>query len=205
MEEVAGKFRKQLASIRSDDALTSERMSKAASYFIPRLDGLGLEKLLAVQVDNARVKKQLKNLSGDLLPLWNAHLETLRSVQDKGFNAERFRREWNKALLDEQKPTSKRKKVKEPVEVRDVYNDNRHPELIPVLSAWRRKKADEAGVPAFHILHQKTLLGIADALPDSREALLNVHGFGPVLWEKFGEEILELLKNGRRSTVLQGF
>ena len=64
---------------------------------------------------------------------------------------------------------------------------------VEALVAWRREKARELGVPAFHILHQKTLLGIADAKPDSRTQLLEVYGFGPELWKKFGMEILKVL------------
>ena len=95
------------------------------------------------------------------------------------------------ALLEDGKSSRKTRKKEE--NARDIYNDNRHPELVETLIAWRREKARELGVPAYVVLHQKTLLGIADAKPDSRAQLLAVHGFGPELWKKYGMEILKVL------------
>lgn len=68
-----------------------------------------------------------------------------------------------------------------------------HPELEQALKAWRRTKAAEMGRPAFYILHQRVLLGIADTAPTSEEALLAVPGFGPGLFSRYGEEILDIV------------
>lgn len=67
-----------------------------------------------------------------------------------------------------------------------------HPALARELMAWRRKKAREAGYPAFAILHQKVLLGIADLMPVTEEALLAIPGFGPGLFARHGREILAI-------------
>ena len=61
-------------------------------------------------------------------------------------------------MLEEGKRPARSVRPKPEVEARDIYNDNRHPELVEALIAWRREKARELGVPAFHILHQKSLL-----------------------------------------------
>ena len=150
-----------------------------------------LDTLLSVEVDNAETKKRIKNLAADLLPQWQAHLDTLREVQANGFDARTFRQVRTHALLEERKASRKPRKPK--VEARDVYSDNRHPERVEALIAWRRQKCRELNVPAFYVLHQKTLLCIADACPTSREELLEIPGFGPGLWEKYGEEILKVL------------
>lgn len=65
-----------------------------------------------------------------------------------------------------------------------------HPELEKALKDWRRAKSAELDVPAFMVLHQKVLLGIADAAPTTEDQLLSVPGFGPGLFAKYGEEIL---------------
>lgn len=70
-----------------------------------------------------------------------------------------------------------------------------HPELEKALKTWRRSRAAERGVPAFYVLHQRVLLGIADAAPSSAESLLAVPGFGPGLFARYGEEILEIVRN----------
>ena len=67
-----------------------------------------------------------------------------------------------------------------------------HPELESALRSWRRGKVKELNVPAFIVMHQRVLLGIADAAPQSPDELLAVPGFGPGLYERYGEEILAL-------------
>ena len=78
-------------------------------------------------------------------------------------------------------------------ETRDIYADNRHPELIGPLIEWRTEQYMTQNVAAYCILTQKTLLGIADTFPKSKEELLCVPGFGPGKWSKYGPQILELL------------
>ena len=190
-EDIAERFRRQLTALQQDPVRTAERVAKACDYYLPRIEGLGIPALLSVQVDNAALRKQITNLSADLLPQWQVHVDTLHDVQASGFDPERFRQVRSLALIEEKKTSRKSRKTE--VEARDVYNDNRHPEYVEALIAWRREKAQTRGVPAFHILHQKALLNIADARPLSRAALLAVPGFGPGLWEKYGLEILKIL------------
>lgn len=69
-----------------------------------------------------------------------------------------------------------------------------HPELEEALTRWRREKAREKQVPAYHILHQRVLLAIADEAPASEKDLLEVPGFGTALLERYGKEILHLVE-----------
>ena len=68
-----------------------------------------------------------------------------------------------------------------------------NPKLVMALRKWRRAKAQSLNVPAFYVLANKTLLMIALAAPCSIEELLSVKGFGPVLAEKYGQELLDLI------------
>ena len=70
---------------------------------------------------------------------------------------------------------------------------------MEALVAWRREKAAALGLPAYMVLHQKTLLGLADACPGSRAQMLTVPGFGPALWEKYGLEILKLFSSFQKA------
>ena len=193
MEDVAEKFRRQLRGLRQDPSRRSERVAKACDYFLPRIEALDFGPILGAEVDNAEIRKRIKNVAADLLLQLQIHKDTLLEVQAEGFDARAYRSVRLAALLEEGKRPARAARPKPEVEARDIYNDNRHPELVEALVAWRREKARELGVPAFHILHQKTLLGIADAKPDSRAQLLEVYGFGPELWKKFGMEILKVL------------
>lgn len=79
-----------------------------------------------------------------------------------------------------------------------TYADNAHPELVQALVEWRRGKYTKDNVPAYIILQQKTLLEIADLAPTSREELLTIKGFGKSKCDKYGEEILDIIKKSTR-------
>ena len=68
-----------------------------------------------------------------------------------------------------------------------------NPKLVTALRKWRRAKAQTQNVPAFYVLANKTLLMIAMAAPSTMEELLSVKGFGPVLAERYGQELLDLI------------
>ncbi|MCD4653088.1 HRDC domain-containing protein, partial [bacterium] len=49
-------------------------------------------------------------------------------------------------------------------------------------------------VPAFRIFSNRTLRELATALPRDEDELLEVHGIGPALLRKHGEDILHLIR-----------
>lgn len=65
--------------------------------------------------------------------------------------------------------------------------------LETALRAWRTKEAKKRGVPAFRILTNQTLLGIAVARPKDENELLDVSGIGPALLEKYGRALLSIV------------
>ncbi len=67
-----------------------------------------------------------------------------------------------------------------------------HPELAQELIAWRRERSRALGLSPYVILTQKTLYVIADAVPQTTGELLNIPGFGPILYEKYGLDILRI-------------
>lgn len=79
----------------------------------------------------------------------------------------------------------------------DTYTGSTHPELVQALIDWRREKYQKDNVPAYIILHQKTLLAIADLAPTTREELLTVKGFGKSKCDKYGDEILEIIRTAK--------
>lgn len=91
------------------------------------------------------------------------------------------------------------RQVREPDGESTTYTGSIHPELAQALVDWRREKYQKDNVPAFMILHQKTLLAIADLAPTTKEELLSVKGFGKSKCEKYGEEILEIIRTAMNS------
>ncbi len=68
--------------------------------------------------------------------------------------------------------------------------------LLNRLRRWRSEKAQAQGIPAYMILHDQTLVGIAGARPDSLQALLSIAGIGTVRAQRYGEELLAIVADG---------
>jgi RecQ family ATP-dependent DNA helicase len=64
--------------------------------------------------------------------------------------------------------------------------------LVARLKEWRAAEARRLGIPAFVVLHDRTLAALAQARPENPQQLLEVSGMGPAKVERFGKEILEL-------------
>jgi ATP-dependent DNA helicase RecQ len=76
------------------------------------------------------------------------------------------------------------------IETQNPENDS---PLFSMLRNWRAEKAREQGVPAYVILHDRTLRELAALRPNSPEALLEVPGIGVAKAQRYGEALLELL------------
>ena len=71
--------------------------------------------------------------------------------------------------------------------------DYRDAAVERALRSWRLGLSRQQGVPPYVILHDKTLLAIAAARPQTLEALLRVPGMGPAKADKYGNAILVLV------------
>lgn len=60
------------------------------------------------------------------------------------------------------------------------------------LKEWRSKHYKALKIPAYMVIPNKTLTEIATKIPQTREELMAISGFGEARWEKFGEEILAI-------------
>lgn len=66
--------------------------------------------------------------------------------------------------------------------------------LVEALRAWRRRAARAADVPAFVVFHDATLEAVAAARPASRGELVAINGVGPVKAERFGDQVLDVVR-----------
>ena len=64
--------------------------------------------------------------------------------------------------------------------------------LAARLREWRAGQAKRLGVPAYVVLHDRTLTALAQARPKNLRQLLEVNGMEPAKAERFGKAILEL-------------
>jgi ATP-dependent DNA helicase RecQ len=68
------------------------------------------------------------------------------------------------------------------------------PALVAALRAWRSEVARQRGVPAYVVLHDSTIDGIATARPATPEQLRNVAGIGDRKLEHYGEALIALVQ-----------
>lgn len=64
--------------------------------------------------------------------------------------------------------------------------------LAARIREWRSAEAKRLGVPAYVVLHDKTVQALAAARPANPRQLLDVDGMGPAKVERFGAAILQL-------------
>ncbi|MDP1607295.1 MAG: DNA helicase RecQ [Rhodocyclaceae bacterium] len=68
-----------------------------------------------------------------------------------------------------------------------------NPTLFEALRAWRAEQAKTQGVPAYVILHDKTLHELAARTPTNQDELLDVPGIGQAKAERYGAALLALI------------
>ena len=67
--------------------------------------------------------------------------------------------------------------------------------LFERLRSWRASTAKSAGVPPYVIFHDATLSAIAAAQPTTLDALGGISGIGAKKLERYGEEILGVVRS----------
>jgi len=67
--------------------------------------------------------------------------------------------------------------------------------LFQLLRKWRADTAREQAVPAYVILHDKTLRELAEVRPGSHGMLAGITGMGSAKIEHYGAELLDLIRN----------
>jgi DNA topoisomerase III len=90
------------------------------------------------------------------------------------------------------KPKGALKKKKAPAA---IPTQNTH--LEAALRAWRTGLAKRQGVPAFRIMSDRVLLGIAENQPRSARELLAIPGIGIASVEKYGAQIYKILNEAQ--------
>ncbi|WP_181818772.1 ATP-dependent DNA helicase UvrD2 [Rhodococcus sp. AG1013] len=75
-------------------------------------------------------------------------------------------------------------------------------ELFEALKDWRREKSRELKVPAYVVFSDNTLTAIAEQQPKDDQALVAIPGIGAKKLERFGEEVLAVVRGERPAPAL---
>jgi ATP-dependent DNA helicase RecQ len=71
------------------------------------------------------------------------------------------------------------------------------PALYAALKAWRTETARKRGVPAYVVLHDATIDGIAAVRPASLVELRGIAGIGDKKLEHYGTELMDVINAHR--------
>lgn len=200
---VAATFYRQYSTLVIDspdyttDELLAERIHKAATYFIDKLDDFlrPLVEHTSIDSDNQEIKERLTEATYNFKQSFSQKRHLLTRVIANGFNVSTYLKDKAIGLLnaDQSAKRNAKSKPSEKIEV-DRNSDIRHPKLFRNLRAWRALRAEELGRPAYGVLTQKALIGITNELPTSGRELLRMPGFGKKSLEMFGKEILAIVQ-----------
>ena len=208
LSDVYEKFRNQIArmttavsSASEAKAIVADRIAKAVAYFYAQIDEAqnAMLPLLDIEIDNKERAKDHKEYTETFSSIIGLKCTCLKQAASHGFSVEGYQKSKCDFLLDEKKSKSStetkipRQRKTSESDASNLYN-LKHPDILPRLIAWRREKYEDAGVPAFQILTQKAMLGIAKAMPRSLDELAKVKGIGKIKLRAFGEELIGIIE-----------
>ena len=212
ISEVAGRFRNQYIRMiansekYADDPALQERIVAGAGYFKKQIELI--KDIFAdalTSSDNKDARKRLQESAEDFNTGLDLKTRLLDFVSVNGFSVTDFLK--RKAVLTlEAEPETKKSsksaagsvsgsgKSRAKAAKLSVPSDILHPDLYRRLTDWRKAEAAARKVPAYVIMHQKALLGIANLLPADIDALLRIPHFGKAGAAKYGEAILSIVR-----------
>ena len=210
--DVADRFSKQYTRLIDQseeyqtDPVLQDRITRGATYFRQQLQTTREIMTKAVaNTDNKAVQKRLRDALDELERILHEKDTLLEYVANHGFHTTDYLRQKALLAIDDSavntktakgvKAAAKKKKGRE---VDEVPADILHPELFQRLQAWRRAEAARSGLPAYVILQQPALLGIANLLPASTYALSRIPYLGKKGIERYGTELLRLVMEYRK-------
>ncbi|MBR1850817.1 MAG: HRDC domain-containing protein [Bacteroidales bacterium] len=180
LQEVALRFHRQLLAI--EPAAVDDRVAKAGAYFGAQLAETerAIAPLLKLEIDNKEVARAYNDHATRVAEGLRQKLRCLEVAARGSFTVQAYQQAKADSLLSHQ-PQPK----PQPTEPDKA--------LVGLLAKWRAAKAKELEVPPFHVLHQKTLLAVAAALPRSMDELLAVDGIGQKKSAAYGKELLDIV------------
>ena len=191
IKEVADKFIVQLSHIFDtspiDENLLQERLTASSQYFNQKLGNL-LEQIAdsPAYSDN---KSLAKSYNDDLLNIYTqaAQKKEIISNLKQEFTIENYFK-WRKKIVIKlpNLQTHGGSKIESTVSI--------HPDLMQRLTEIRNQLAQENDVPAYVVARTKSLLQLADYLPQTPKDFLQIYGFGKVRVEKYGSYFLDEIR-----------
>jgi len=191
IEQVAGKFRIQLQQIIRqtpvDSSFLAARINASATYFAGKIETLlrSLQESAATTDNRANAREY----DDDIIAIFTAAAlkKQLITATAEDFSVEAY----YKARSLFRKPTFVTTSYSRDSKGEQLKSI--HPELLSELVQLRNKISKEENLPVYIVASVKTLVQMADYLPETEKQLLKIDGFGKIKVQRFGAQFLELI------------
>ncbi|WAC03859.1 HRDC domain-containing protein [Lacinutrix neustonica] len=170
----------------SDDI--QDRFTKAINYFTRETNEKIVEpyKGFGFTTDNKTVEKDINNQLDTFEELL-ATKQLYFSNLDKKFDVLQFLELRAKSVFTAKEKPKKPRKA--------VIDGTTNVELFELLRELRNEIAKEKELIHFQVFTQKALYEMCETLPINKKQLLEVNGFGKVRVEKYGNDILKVIRD----------
>ena len=165
-----------------------ERFIKAIDYFSEQTKTNISEpfKTLGFTTDNKAVEKDINKQLDAIEEFLGVKLVYFEGLS-KGFDTHKFLEMRAKSVfLTKEKPKKPRK---------SVIDGTTNVELFELLRELRNTIAKENDLIHFQVFTQKALYEMCETLPTNKKELLKVNGMGKVRVEKYGNDILKVIRD----------
>ena len=181
------------------DPKVLQRIKDASVYFHGRLESLIKEVgTLPTEHDNKKVLKKLADRMEMFQAMSSVRLALLGKFSTEDFSVSLYLDTKAEAALENMN-LSKIGRTNQKAARSEFSEENVHPGLFDSLNDWRRQKMQELKIPAFVIAHTKTLLAIANYMPEDFYQLGLLPGVGRGFVKNYGDDVLDLVEAYRRS------
>ncbi len=193
--KVSLRFQDQLRRMSAQGATPMQihdRLKAASTYFLKELSPIfNFLKEIPSEIDNKEALKKYLNTM-ELVEFEAKLKEALMTATlEKRLSAIDFLKIKRDVSLSDSTWVKISNKAKATQSNYDIEN----PELYESLVEWRRRKAQEEGVPAFMILGNKTLVNLANEAPQDEDDLSSIPGIGKKKKADYGADLLNIIRS----------
>ena len=187
---------KNLATQPNNTQIINERIAKASVYFHQQLSSLSAEilPLLDVDIDNTEVLQKFIEQSSLFSETLGLKLHCINLVHQKGFSVSEYLNAKVDFAMQKEKDFHKKIATTKSTQPKTLdYKEVRHPELLAILKEWRHVKADEQNIKDYQVFPIKTLITIANRLPQTIDELRSLSGIGKIKSKQYGASVLDVI------------
>ena len=190
--KIGASFKSQLKTLSVDvsnpqtDSSIQERITKGLDYFSKQIEEFIEKPLgdLSFSTDNKAVNKELKDQIKKFNELLKIKEFCFKGLNGK-FDSHKYMQLRNDAVFA---------KINEPKAVKSEVKSSVNQKLFAQLREFRTSVSNSEDIPPFQVFTQDTLFDMCNDLPTTPSQLRKVKGMGKIRVEKYGEEIIDIIK-----------